>query len=185
MTPTRGRTLAVVAICCGAAFYLLLQLVYADLPPLPWTAAPTLLLLAVVEAASGRSVRLRLRAGQARERDGGRRPIPPITVARLAALAKASSLAAAIFGGLAVGALVYLAGSLDKASPRADAFAAGATLGASILLAAAALYLEFGCRVPPPPKPPDGAPPPPPRLTRPVLTGPRRPRRRTASPGWR
>ena len=164
MTPTRGRTLAVVAVCCAAAFYLLMRLVYADLPPLPWTAAPTLLLLAVVEAASGRSVRLRLRAGQTRmARDGGRRPIPPITVARLAALAKASSLAAVIFGGLAAGALVYLAGSLDKPSPRADAFAAGATLAAAILLAAAALYLEYGCRVPPPPKPPDGAPPLPPR----------------------
>lgn len=164
MTPTRLRTLLAVAAGCGVVFWALLRLLYADLPPLPWTAAPTLLLLAVVEAATGRSVRIRLRpgrGGQAARRGGSpRRPIPPITVARLAALAKASSLAAAIFGGLAAGALVYLSGSLGKQTPRQDAFASGATLAAAVLLAAAALYLEYGCRVPPPPKPPPGGPPP-------------------------
>jgi hypothetical protein len=168
VTPTRIRTLLTVALCCGVVFWLLLRLVYADLPPLPWTAAPTLLLLAVVEAASGRSLRIRMRAGrgeaEGRSPAGGRgrasRPIPPIAVARMAALAKASSLAAAIFGGLAGGALVYLSGLLGKPAPRADAYAAGATLAAAILLAAAALYLEYGCRVPPPPKPPPGSPPP-------------------------
>lgn len=164
MTPTRVRTLLAVAVGCGVVFWALLRLLYADLPPLPWTAAPTLLLLAVVEAATGRSVRIRLRAargGQAPRRGGSpHRPIPPIAVARLAALAKASSLAAAIFGGLAAGALIYLSSSLDKQAPRQDAFASGATLAAAILLAAAALYLEYGCRVPPPPEPPPGGPPP-------------------------
>ncbi|MBO0772012.1 MAG: DUF3180 family protein, partial [Actinobacteria bacterium] len=65
-------------------------------------------------------------------------------------LAKASSLAAAVFGGLAAGALVYLAASLAKPMPRQDALAAGGTLGAAILLVAAALYLEYGCRARPP-----------------------------------
>jgi len=157
VSPTRVRTLLLVALCCGVAFWLLLRVVYTQLPPLPWTAAPTLLLLAVVEAASGRSLRIRLRAS--REGDAGRgkgagpqrrplRPIPPIAVARMAALAKASSLAAAVFGGLAAGALVYLAASLAKPMPRQDALAAGGTLGAAILLVAAALYLEYGCRIP-------------------------------------
>jgi hypothetical protein len=163
MTPTRPRTLLTVFACFGVVAWLLLRAFYTSLPPLPWTAAPTLLLLAIVEAASGRSLRVRLRAqrsgGQAR-RGATPRPIPPIAVARLAALAKASSMAAAIFGGLAAGALVYLAGSLDKASPRQDALASGATLAAALLLTAAALYLEYGCRVPPPPKPPPGGPPP-------------------------
>lgn len=162
MTPTRLQTLATVFVVFGVAFWLLLRLVYADLPPLPWTAAPTLLLLAIVEAASGRSLRVRLRAqrGERARRGATPRPIPPIAVARLAALAKASSLAAAIFGGLAAGALVYVAGSLGKQAPRQDAFSSGATLAAAILLMAAALYLEYGCRVPPPPKPPEGGPPP-------------------------
>lgn len=164
MNPTRPRTLLTVFLGFGVAFWLLLRVVYLDLPPLPWTAAPTLLLLAIVEAASGRSLRVRLRAqrsGGTTRRGATPRPIPPIAVARLAALAKASSLAAAIFGGLAAGALVYVAGSLGKPAPRADALASGATLAAAALLTAAALYLEYGCRVPPPPEPPPGGGPPP------------------------
>jgi hypothetical protein len=168
MTPTRARTLITLAACCAVASWAVLLLVYVSLPPLPWTAAPTLLLLAVVEAACGRSLRVRLRGdragsglanGQVRPPGApGVRPIPPITVARLAALAKASSLAAAVFGGLAAGALVYLSVSLGKPSPRADAISAAATLGAAILLVAAALYLEHGCRVPPPKDDPGASP---------------------------
>jgi hypothetical protein len=38
---------------------------------------------------------------------------------------------------------------VDKSSAyRSDALASGATLGAAALLIAAALYLEYGCRVP-------------------------------------
>ncbi len=162
MTPTRVRTLLAVALSCGLLFWLVLRVIYLTLPPLPWSAAPTLLLLAIVEGATGWSVRVRLRARQdsgVGRRGGARRPIPPMAVARLAALAKASSLAAAIFGGLAAGALAYLSPSLSKPAPRADALASGATLAAAILLGLAALYLEYNCRVPPPPKPPPGAPP--------------------------
>ena len=118
MTPTRPRTLVLVFACFGLAFWLVLRAVYAELPPLPWTAAPSLALLAVLEAGGGRSVRVRLRAqrGEGRRRPGVR-PIPPIAVARLAALAKASSLAAAIFGGLA-------AGEIGRASCRERVFRA-------------------------------------------------------------
>ena len=102
---------------------------------------PALALLAIAEAVCGRSVRARLR--------GRGTPIPPIAVARLAMLAKASSLAGAAIGGLAAGFLIYVAGSVDKSSAyRSDAFASGATLGAAALLIVAALYLEHGCRVP-------------------------------------
>jgi hypothetical protein len=66
----------------------------------------------------------------------------------MAALAKASSLAAALIGGLAVGFLVYVLGSLDKPSFRTDAVTASVTLGSAMALMAAALYLEQGCRVP-------------------------------------
>jgi 4-amino-4-deoxy-L-arabinose transferase-like glycosyltransferase len=160
MTPTRARTLVMVALGCGLAAWAALRVVYVSLPPLPWTMAPTLLLLAIVEAACGRSLRIRLRGDRGRDRNQGNghrppgwqspRPVPPITVARLAALAKASSLVAAVFGGLAAGALVYLAASLAKPMPRQDALAVGGTLGAAILLVAAALYLEYGCRARPP-----------------------------------
>jgi hypothetical protein len=141
MKPTKVRTLALAALVCAVLAWLLLRLVYASLPPLPWTGVPALVLLAVAEAVSGWNVRARLRGG------GGTK-IAPIAVARMAALAKASSLAAALIGGLAVGFLVYVLGSLDKPSFRTDAVTASVTLGSAMALMAAALYLEQGCRVP-------------------------------------
>jgi Protein of unknown function (DUF3180) len=141
MTPTRVRTLVIVGGACAIAAWLLLRLVYAQLPPLPWTGVPALLLLAAAEAWSGRSLRGRLR--------GRGKPILPIAVARMAALAKATSLAAALVGGFAAGFLLYVAGSLGKGGAyRSDAFASAATLGSAIILVLAALYLEYGCRVP-------------------------------------
>jgi uncharacterized protein DUF3180 len=141
MTPTKARTLVLTALICAVGMWLLLRQVYSSLPPLPWSGVPALALLAVAETITGRNVRARL-AGRGT-------PIPPIAVARIAALAKASSLAAALIGGLAAGFLIYVAGSLDKPAYRSDALVSGATLGAAVLLIAAALYLEQGCRVPP------------------------------------
>ena len=141
MKPTRVRNLVIVAAGFAIFGWLLARLVYSALPPLPWSGVPALLLLAAAEAWSGRTVRLRLR-GQ------GGRPIPPIAVARLAALARATSLAAALFGGLAAGFLLYLSPSLDKPAYRADAYACAGTLVAALMLALSALYLEYGCRVP-------------------------------------
>lgn len=132
----------VIGAVCAAAAWLLLRGVYSALPPLPWTAVPALLLLAIAESWSGRNLRARLRG------DVGSKPILPIAVARMAALAKASSLAAALVGGLSAGFLIYVSGSLDKTAPRSDALVAASTLVAAILLVMAALYLERGCRVP-------------------------------------
>lgn len=142
MRPTRIPNLTAVAVICGVAAWLLLRAFYTSLPPLPWTGVPAMLLLAVAEAWIGRSLRLRLRG-----RNPGLR-IEPIAVARMAALAKASSLAAALITGLAAGFLVYVSGSLSKPAFRSDAYAAGGTLAAALVLLAAALYLEYGCRVP-------------------------------------
>jgi Protein of unknown function (DUF3180) len=150
MTPTRVRTLVTIAACCAIAAWVLLRLIYSELPPLPWTGVPALLLLALAEAWSGRSVRGRLH--------GRGRPVPPIAVARMAALAKATSLAAAVVGGFAAGFLLYVAESLDRPAYRADAYASAATFGAAVILVLAALYLENGCRVPAPEDGP-GAPP--------------------------
>ena len=144
MTPTRIRTLVAAAAVSALAVWLLLRLTYAALPALPWTGVPALLVLTVAEAWSGRNVRVRLRGGG---RGARVRPIAPIAVARMAALAKASSLAASIIGGLAAGFLIYVAGSLDKPAYKSDAYAAGGTLAAALALVGAALYLEYGCRV--------------------------------------
>lgn len=162
MTPTRARTLLATAVVAAFLAWALLRLVYVSLPPLPWTGVPALLLLAIAEAWSGRNLRSRLRG-----RSVGGKPVEPIAVARMAAFAKASSLAAAVVGGLAAGFLIFVSASLDKAAYRSDAYAAGGTLGSAVLLTAAALYLEYSCRVPTPRgktderREGDGGPPPP------------------------
>lgn len=141
MTPTRVWSLVVIGAICAVGSWLLLRVVYSDLPPLPWTGVPALLLLTIAEGWSGRNLRARIRGRP------GSKPIMPIAVARMAALAKASSLAAALIGGLSAGFLIYVGGSLDKAAPRSDAFTAASTLAAAVLLAVAALYLERGCQI--------------------------------------
>ena len=149
MRPTRTSTLAVVAVVAALVAWLLLRSVYERLPPLPWTGVPALLIAAAAEAWTGRDLKARI-AGR-----NGIKPAAPLFVSRMVALAKASSLAAAVIAGLAGGFVIYLSGSLSAAVPRQDAVTAALTLAASILLACAALYLEYCCRVP---NHPDGSP---------------------------
>ena len=142
MKQTQPWTLVAVAAACALVVWLIVRLTFTNLPPLPWTAVPALLILAIAEGFSGRNLRARIQG-----RRGGK-PLAPIAVARMAALAKASSLAAALIGGLAVGFLVYVLASLDKSAYRSDAVVAGVTLVSAMALVLAALYLEQGCRVP-------------------------------------
>jgi hypothetical protein len=142
MKPTRTSTLAIVAVVCALAMWLLLHSVYEKLPPLPWTGVPALLIAAVAEAWTGRDLQNRI-AGKP-----GLKPAAPLFVSRMVALAKASSLAAAAIAGLAAGFVIYLSGSLSASIPRQDALTAAVTLAAAVVLACAALYLEYCCRVP-------------------------------------
>jgi hypothetical protein len=142
MTPTRPLTLVIVAVVCAIAAWLIMLATFTSMPTLPWTAAPALLLLAVAEAVSGRNIKARI-AG----RRGGK-PLAPIAVARMVALAKASSMGATAFGGLAAGFLIYAASRLSLAVPRSDAINMAATLTSAAALVAAALYLEHCCRAP-------------------------------------
>ena len=150
MKPTRISTLVIIAVVCAAAGWLLLRSVYAKLPPLPWTGVPALLIAAVAEAWTGRDLRARI-AGSSRRGSGqGARdlkPPAPLFVSRMVALAKASSVAAAIIAGFAAGFDFYLAGSLTASVPREDALTAVITFVAAVLLGCAALYLENSCRV--------------------------------------
>jgi hypothetical protein len=142
MRPTRTSTLAVVALLAALVAWLLLRTVYESLPPLPWTGVPALLIAAAAEAWTGRDLKARI-AGRS-----DTKPAAPLFVSRMVALAKASSLAAAVIAGLAAGFVIYLSGSLSAAIPRQDAVTAAITLAAAVLLACAALYLEYCCRVP-------------------------------------
>jgi hypothetical protein len=142
MRPTRTSTLAVVAVVCALVAWLLLKLVYEKLPPLPWTGVPALLVAAVAEAWTGRDLQNRI-AGKR-----GLKPAAPLFVSRMVALAKASSVAAAAIAGLSAGFIIYLSGSLNNPIPRQDALTAAVTLASAVVLACAALYLEYCCRVP-------------------------------------
>ena len=142
MKPTRVSTLVLVTVICAAVTWLVLRSVYQRLPPLPWTGVPALLVAALAEAWTGRDLRARI-AGRP-----GLKPAAPLFVSRMVALAKASSLAAAIIAGITAGFDVYLSGSLNAAVPRQDALTAVLTFAAAVLLACAALFLEYCCRVP-------------------------------------
>jgi len=142
MRPTRTSTLAIVAVVCALAAWLLLRTVYEKLPPLPWTGVPALLVAAVAEAWTGRDLQNRI-AGRR-----GLKPAAPLFVSRMVALAKATALAGAVIAGLAAGFVVYLSGSLNASVPRQDAVTAAITLAAAVVLSCAALYLEYCCRVP-------------------------------------
>jgi len=141
--PTRVSTLAAVAVVCAALGWLLLRTLYAKLPPLPWTGVPALLIAALAEAWTGRDLKARITG-----RRPGVKPVAPLFVSRMVALAKATSLAAAIIAGFAAGFDVYLAGSLSASVPRQDALTAVITFASAVVLACAALYLENCCRVP-------------------------------------
>ena len=143
MKPTRISTLVIIAVVCAAAGWLLLRSVYSKLPPLPWTGVPALLIAAVAEAWTGRDLKARISG-----RRQGLKPVAPLFVTRMVALAKATSVAAAIIAGFAAGFDFYLAGSLNASTPREDALTAVITFVAAVVLACAALYLENSCRVP-------------------------------------
>ena len=143
MKPTRISTLVIIAVICAAAGWVLLRVVYAKLPPLPWTGVPALLIAAVAEAWTGRDLKARISG-----RRQGLKPVAPLFVSRMVALAKASAVAAAIIAGFAAGFDFYLAGSLTASVPREDALTAVITFVAAVLLGCAALYLENSCRVP-------------------------------------
>jgi hypothetical protein len=158
MTPTRTPVLLAIAAVCALVSWLILRLLYSALPPLPWTGVPALAIAAAAEAWSGHLLRARILGRP------GTKPAPPLYVARMAVLAKATSQAGAVIGGVAAGFALYAAGSLSAPIPRHDAITALTTVVASVLLVFAALYLEHCCRVPrdprgerdvPPPRPVD------------------------------
>ncbi|MFI0411884.1 DUF3180 domain-containing protein [Actinomadura sp. 3N508] len=154
MKPSRPLFLVALVVVIAVITWAVLRSAYLSLPPLPWTAVPTLLLLALGEAFTGLNVlrRLRRRPDAARRPEERRKtspkPLEPMAVARLAALGKASAHSAAVIAGIFAGFAASLASSLDKATPRQDFFVSGGTFLAAAVLVAAAFFLEYACRVP-------------------------------------
>ena len=141
MRPTSLSVLVVAGLAAAAVGWLLLSAFYTQMPRLPWLPIIVLGTLAVVEAilAQNTAARIQHRSGSPR--------VDPLAVARFAVLAKASSLAGALFAGFSAGLLAWLALEPTKAA-RDDVPAAVAGVVAALALVVAALWLERSCRVP-------------------------------------
>lgn len=141
MGPTRPATLLVAGLAAAAVAWWMISSFYGDIPSLPWLPTVTLAALAVLEAYLAINTRQRI------ERRPGREPVDPLAVARYVVLAKASSLAGAIFAGFYAGLVGWLLLERTRAADN-DIPAATAGLVASLALVGAALWLERSCRVP-------------------------------------
>ncbi|MDP9864379.1 MULTISPECIES: DUF3180 domain-containing protein [Streptosporangium] len=142
MKPTRPGVLVGLVVVFAIITWALLKPLYSSLPTVPWTAIPTVLLLAIGEIYSGWMTKARI------ERKGDTKPVEPLAVARLAALAKASAYGGAIFGGVFAGFTIYTADLLEQGVPRRDFLIAGGSFVGCVVLVCAALYLEYCCKVP-------------------------------------
>jgi Protein of unknown function (DUF3180) len=151
LEPTRPATLAVAALAAMALSWIGISTFWNELPTLPWLLPLTLVGLAVYEAAEALATKNRI------DRKRGAGPVRPLIVARFAVLAKASALVGALFGGLYLGVTAWLLTQRGVLAQVADNLPQ-ALLGTagSILLVAAALWLERSCRVPPPPRDTEG-----------------------------
>lgn len=163
MSPVRRRDLAVLALGLAVAAWLLVRTWYGQVPPLDWWLPLPLAVLAVGEAIGAGVLRARLtalrQARASRDRKQTRtsppelvRPVEPLLVARLVVLAQASAYVGAVFTGLWVGVLAYVAPAVHRLQAAgSDTVTASLGIVCSAALVAAALWLESVCRVPPNP----------------------------------
>lgn len=149
--PTGWRLPAAIILFTGVIGYAVADIAYPRLPVLPWSAIPTLVLLALAEAYTAGRTRRRIR------REPGTEPIMPLSAARLVALAKASAVFGSMVVGFFAGFALALADRWDIPGPRADTLTSLGTLLAGALLLGAALLLEQACRVPDDEEPGAGA----------------------------
>lgn len=146
MRPTRPWLLVALAVVAGVVGYLLTLNYYADVESSPPRYSPALIvLIAFAEAYTASMTKARLTGRP------GTRPINPLVVARLAALAKASSPVGALGFGAYAGFLGYVA-RLSTPVAHADTRTAAFGTACSLGLVAAALLLERACRAPRPPQ---------------------------------
>ncbi len=141
MRPTSISALIVAALAAAAVAWLLLSIFYAEWPPLPWLPIIVIAGLAVMETFLAQNTAARI------QRKPGAPRVDPLAVARYAVLAKASSLAGALYAGFSTGVLAWLLLEPTRAA-RDDVPAAVGGVVASLALVGAALWLERACRVP-------------------------------------
>jgi hypothetical protein len=133
----------VAGLASAAVAWLSVSHWYFELPSLPVLPALTLLALALVEFVLAQQTRARI------ERKPGRPGVEPLAVARYVVLAKASSLAGAIFAGFTLAVTIWLAIEAQRIDHAARGLPAAAVFAlASRAVVGAALWLVKACRVP-------------------------------------
>jgi hypothetical protein len=147
MRPTSVSVLVVAALAAASAAWLLLSGFYSNWPPLPWLPIVIVVVLAIAEFLLAQNTAARV------QRKPGALPVDALAVSRFVVLAKASSLAAALYFGFSGGMLGWLALEPTKAARDDIPTAAGGVVG-SLALIGAALWLERACRIPEQPKRP-------------------------------
>jgi drug/metabolite transporter (DMT)-like permease len=151
MTFTKPRQLVAAALVGAVVIYLGARAGYGGLPPLPPLAGATLLLIAAVDVVLATTMRPRIK------RRPGSEPVDSLTAARAVALAKASSMAGAIMGGVWIGLLAYLLPIRSTVlAAQSDSTSAVVGLFSAAALIAAGIWLEHCLRNPDEPEePPD------------------------------
>ena len=141
MRPTNVSVLVVAALVAAAAGWVLLSFFYNDWPAPPWLPVIVIASIAVIEGFLAQNTSARV------QRKPGAPPVEPLSVARYVALAKASSLAGALYGGYSVGLLTFFALEPTQFARDAVPASAGGVI-AAFALVGEALWLERSCRVP-------------------------------------
>jgi len=141
ITPT-GWRVPVLLTVIGVLVGVLVTDLLPNPPQLPWSAIPTLLLLALAETFTAGRTRRRIRG------EPGTEPMEPLSAARLLALAKASAIFGALGMGVFIGVALTLLELLALPGPRETFFITLGTAVSAGLLLFSGLYLEHACRVP-------------------------------------
>jgi Protein of unknown function (DUF3180) len=146
MRPTRVGVLLLVATTAtllGVVLQRALRSNGWDMPPVPWTAAIGLLLVACLVYSAALPVRRMLRGGPTA------RPVHPLRAARAAVLGKATAYAGALVLGWYLAWVILLLPDLDVDARQAQAVRAAVTALAALAASVAGLLAERMCRVPP------------------------------------
>jgi hypothetical protein len=146
MRPTKIAALAALAAISTVLSLLLQRMLRASgwtMPPVPWTAAVGLLLVACLVYSAALPVRRMLSGGV------NARPVEPLRAARTAVLAKATAYAGAVVTGWYLAQVLLLVPDLEIDTRQAQAVRAGVTALAALAACVAGLLAERMCRLPP------------------------------------
>jgi hypothetical protein len=141
MRPTRWYVLLALGLVAGAVSYLITRSYYTDISSPTIYAQASLFVLAIFEGYTASLTKARIDGRQ------GTRPIDALVVARLVALAKASSIVGAIAAGGYGGFLGWVA-QVNSTSAHRDVKVSAVGVLAGLAMIAGALYLEWAGRVP-------------------------------------